>query len=406
MKCSGCGTVLDSRATFCPTCGRSVDDPHIGSTIAGRYQPEKRIAIGGFGSIYRAYQLDRDRFVALKIMHRELAADANLVARFQREGEVLIKLRDRHTVATHELGTTPDGLPFIAMELLEGESLLRLFQLHGRMPWHRVFAVARAICRALGEAHALGIIHRDLKPGNVFVTKDGGVKVLDFGIAKIMATSEEPSPQELTIMGTAVGTVEYMAPEQLMGGRADARTDIYTLGVLAYEMITGRRPFNAAGLDLLTVQLTEAPPPPSAHLQVPTIVDDVLLKCLAADTGDRFRDVHDLSGALAAALATYEPPARRMKAPSALPLAPVNGPTNTIPPPLAFATPAPPIARAASAPPIARAATPLPSERPVVRIEATEKFRRNQHTRGSSIMLGVAIILFFIGAGLFVAWLL
>jgi eukaryotic-like serine/threonine-protein kinase len=429
MKCSGCGSQLDSRATFCPNCGRTVEDPHIGVTIARRYQPEKRIAIGGFGSIYRASQLDKDRPVALKIMHRELAADENLVARFRREGEVLIKLRDRHTVATYELGQTPEGLPFIAMELLEGESLLRLFQLYGRMPWHRVFAVARAICRALGEAHALGIIHRDLKPGNIFVTTEGGVKVLDFGIAKIMATSDQPHPQELTRMGTAVGTVEYMAPEQLMGGKADARTDIYTLGVLAFEMITGRRPFNAAGLELLTVQLTESPPPPSSLAPVPPIVDEVLLRCLAADSGDRYRDVHDLSGALAAALATYEPPSRRMKAPSSLPFAAVNGPSNTVPPPIGRPASAPPVRaattppraattppRAATTPPVAtappraptapRAATPLPSERPAVRADPTAKFARNEPPRGQSIMLGVAIILFFIGAGLFVAWML
>jgi serine/threonine protein kinase len=411
MKCAGCGSVLDSRATFCANCGRSVDDPHIGVTIAGRYQPEKRIAIGGFGSIYRAYQLDAERMVALKIMHRELAEDENLVARFRREGEVLIKLRDRHTVATHELGETPDGLPFIAMELLEGESLLRLFQLHGRMPWHRVFSVARAICRALGEAHALGIIHRDLKPGNIFVTKDGGVKVLDFGIAKILSTSDQPSPQELTRMGTAVGTVEYMAPEQLMGGRADARTDIYTLGVLAFEMITGRRPFNAAGLELLTVQLTESPPPASSHVPVPAVVDDVLMRCLAADSADRYRDVHDLSGALAAALATYEPPPRRMKAPSALPFAPVNGPSNTVPPPITGVATAPPTraptAQRAATPPVARAMTPLPRERAVTRGDGTERFpRKTKPAEQASIMLGVAIILFFIGAGLFVAWLL
>jgi serine/threonine protein kinase len=425
MTCASCGTALDSRATFCPTCGRAIDDPHVGSVVASRYRVEKRIAIGGFGSIYRAYQLNRDRWIALKIMHRELAADENLVARFRREGEVLIKLRDRHTVATYELGETPDGLPFIAMELLEGESLLRLFTLHGKMPWHRVFSVARAICRALAEAHALGIIHRDLKPGNIFVTREGGVKVLDFGIAKIMATSDQPNPQELTIMGTAVGTVEYMAPEQLMGGKADARTDIYTVGVLAYELITGRRPFNAAGLDLLTVQLTETPPPPSSIVPVPPIVDDVLLRCLAADSGDRYRDVHDLSGALAAALATYEPPPRRMKAPSSLPFAPVNGPSNTVPPPLARASTALPMAgiieqpsaaatepeRAPPRQPIERVATPSPiararNERAVARVESTQRVARTKPTSGPSIMLGVAIILFFIGAGLLVGWMI
>jgi len=367
MNCSGCGTELDSRSTFCPNCGRTVDDPHIGLVIAGHYQVEKRIAIGGFGSIYRGEQLDIGKPVALKIMHRELAADTNLVARFRREGEVLIKLRDRHTVATYEVGQTPEGLPFIAMELLEGESLLRMLQLHGRMPWQRVFSIARQMCSALGEAHALGIVHRDLKPGNIFFTTDEVVKVLDFGIAKILATSDMPNPQELTIMGTAVGTLEYMGPEQLMGGKADARTDIYTVGVLAYELITGRRPFNAAGLDLLTVQLTEAPPAPSTVVMVPAAVDHVILRCLAPDSAERFANVHELSRALENVLAATAPP---------------------------------PVVQA-----MARAATPLPSERPVMRTEPTEKFDRGELTRGSIVMIGVAIILFMLGAGLLLAWL-
>ncbi|HEY5952107.1 MAG TPA: serine/threonine-protein kinase [Kofleriaceae bacterium] len=366
MNCPTCGTALDSRSTFCPTCGRSVDDPHVGQIIAGRYQVEKRIAIGGFGSIYRAEQLDADRQVALKVMHRELAADANLVARFRREGEVLLQLRDRHTVATYELGETPEGLPFIAMELLEGESLLRLFTLHGRMPWQRMFAIARGVCSALREAHALGIVHRDLKPGNIFVTTDEVAKVLDFGIAKIMATTEMPNPRELTVMGTAVGTLEYMAPEQLMGGKADGRTDIYTLGVLAYEMITGRRPFNVVGLELLTVQLTEQPAPPSSLIAVPALVDDVLLRCLQADSADRYADVQELARALDAAITTYVT--------GPFPRAPVTAPFE----------------------PVSRAATPLPSERPV-RL-------RTQLAPPSPVMIGVAIILLLTGIGLFVAY--
>ncbi len=366
MNCSACGTELDSRATFCPTCGRTVDDPHIGQLVAGHYLVEKRIAIGGFGSIYRAEQTDIGNKVALKIMHRELAADPNLVARFRREGEVLIKLRDRHTVATFEVGQTPEGLPFIAMELLEGESLLRMVQLHGRMPWQRVFKIARQMCSALAEAHSLGIVHRDLKPSNIFLTNDEVVKVLDFGIAKILATSEMPNPQELTVMGTAVGTVEYMGPEQLMGGRADARTDIYTVGVLMYELITGRRPYNVAGLELLTVQLTETVSPPSAVLPLPPQVDVVIVRCLAPDTADRYASAHELAQALDSVLATVAAPA-----------------------------PARPSAQ------IARA---TPAQRPVV---ATEKIERvPRELRGSSIaLLGAAIILFLAGIGLFLAWL-
>ena len=298
MNCPGCNALLDSRATFCATCGRSVPDPFLGAVIAGRYQLERRIAIGGFGSIYRGVWLHRERPVALKIMHRELAADTNLVARFRREGEVLLKLKDRHTVETFEVGETPEGLPFIAMELLEGDTLLRLFHLHGRMPWQRVFGIIRAMCSSLAEAHGLGFVHRDLKPGNIFLTTDDVVKVLDFGIARIMSNSELVNPQELTVMGTAVGTVEYMAPEQLMGGKADARTDLYTVGVLAYELISGRRPFNAQGLDLLTVQLTEQPAPLSQTIDVPPIVDEIVLRCLAQDPADRFADARELAVAL------------------------------------------------------------------------------------------------------------
>ena len=376
MNCSGCGAALDSRQTFCNNCGRTVDDPHIGQLIAGHYYVEKRIAIGGFGSIYRGSQVDIGKPIALKIMHRELAADTNLIARFRREGEVLIKLRDQHTVATFEVGATVEGLPFIAMELLEGETLLRMLQLHGVMSWQQVFRIALQMCSALSEAHAMGIVHRDLKPGNIFLTDHGIVKVLDFGIAKILATSEMPNPQELTVMGTTVGTIEYMGPEQLMGGRADARTDIYTVGVLAFELITGRRPFNAVGLDLLTMQLTESAPAPSSLVPVPLGVDQVVLRCLAQDPEHRFGSSAELARALDAVLASDRP-------------APV---------------------------PVARPATPLPTERPVlVRVEtplpmerpsiATEPVRRQELSGSSIVLVGVAIVLFVVGAGFLLAWL-
>ncbi len=307
MNCTTCQTSLDSRATFCPSCGATVPDPHLGVEIGGRYVADKRIAIGGFGSIYRGTDTNA-RAIALKIMHRELAGDDKLVARFQRDGTLLRKLLNPHAVATYELGETAEGLPYIAMELLEGDTLLAAFRNAGRLPWQRVFAIGKGVCNALTEAHGLGIVHRDLKPANIFLGPNDFVKVLDFGIAKILSNSDVSDPRELTIMGTAVGTLEYMAPEQLMGGRADARTDIYTLGVVIYETICGRRPFNAAGLELLTEQLSGPPPPPSAHLEVPPEVDRVLMRCLAEDMDERFATALDLSRAFDEALAIVAPP--------------------------------------------------------------------------------------------------
>ncbi|HSD85875.1 MAG TPA: serine/threonine-protein kinase [Kofleriaceae bacterium] len=307
MKCTSCGTALDSRATFCPNCGATVPDPFIGQVVSGRYDIARRIAIGTFGSIYRATDVATGKSVALKIMHRELASDASLVERFRREGGVLRKLLSPHVVATYELGEA-DGLLFIAMELLEGTTLLDLFRAGGRLPWQRVFQIGIQVCTALDEAHRLGIVHRDLKPANIFITSSDVVKVLDFGIAKILASSELPKPSDLTIMGTAVGTLEYMAPEQLMGGRADGRTDIYTLAVVLYEVIAGRRPFNTAGLDLLTDQLSGPPPAPSTLVAVPAVVDQILLRCLHEDADRRFQDVRELSRALDEAIAAHAEP--------------------------------------------------------------------------------------------------
>src|SRR5690606_23763380 len=175
-------------------------------TINDRYRIQAKIAVGGFGAIYRGTQVNNNRRVAIKVMHRELSADDQLVARFRREAVALCSLRDAHTVTTYELDQLADGRLFIVMELLEGRNLLELFRASGPLPWRRVLAIARAVCSALAEAHALGIVHRDLKPANIFLEERGGadfVKVLDFGIAKIMRGSDIDDGSELTITGQA-----------------------------------------------------------------------------------------------------------------------------------------------------------------------------------------------------------
>ena len=350
MNCPSCATELAPRATFCNHCGHRIEDPYVGTTLNDRYRIDAKIAVGGFGSIYQATQLDLGRDVAIKIMHPELAADAKLVARFHREGMVLCNLRDAHTVTTYELDQTADGRLFIVMELLTGKTLLDVFLTEGRLPWRRVFAYVRAMCSALAEAHALGVVHRDLKPANIFFearpSGDDFVKVLDFGIAKVMHESAIDDGAELTVTGQAVGTVEYMAPEQLMGGKCDGRTDIYTVGVVAYEMITGRRPFGAVGLELLTVQLSETPVPASQLADVPARADRILLRCLDHDAERRFADVHELARAIdevlaaeptrapmPAAVAAAPPPPRISPAPAPIPRFPAPFPPLVPPAP-------------------------------------------------------------------------
>jgi len=275
----------------------------VGTVINNRYRIQAKLAVGGFGAIYRALQINNNRKVAIKVMHRELSSDEQLAARFRREAVALCSLRDSHTVTTYELDQTADGRLFIVMELLEGRNLLEAFRASGALPWRRVLGIARAVCSALAEAHGLGIVHRDLKPANIFLeTRHGAgdfVKVLDFGIAKIMRGSDIDDGSELTIAGQAVGTLEYMAPEQLIGGKCDQRTDIYTLGVVAYEMIAGRRPFATAGiLDLLATQLAEKPPKPSLFAPLPAVVNDILLRCLERDESARYQDVSELAAAI------------------------------------------------------------------------------------------------------------
>jgi eukaryotic-like serine/threonine-protein kinase len=306
MKCSSCATDLAPQTTICGTCGHLIEDPLVGTTLNERFRIQEKLAVGGFGSIYRATQANNNRKVAIKVMHRELSADEQLVARFRREAVTLCSLRDAHTVTTYEVDQTPDDRMFIVMELLEGKNLLELFRASGPLPWRRMLGIARAACSSLAEAHALGIVHRDLKPANIFLdarrSGEDFVKVLDFGIAKIIRGSNidiDDGSEELTVTGQAVGTLEYMAPEQLLGGKCDGRTDIYTLGVVMYEIIVGRRPFSSAGvIDLLQTMLAQKVPKPSLYVPLPSAVTDIILRCLERDENARYQDVSELAAAI------------------------------------------------------------------------------------------------------------
>ena len=279
-------------------------DPFVGTLLAQRFWIEERLASGGFGAIYRATHVATREQVAIKVLNPEWATNPDVQARFRREAHTLTMLRHPHTVTTYELGELDGGALFIVMELLRGKSLFQHFYDRGPLPWQQVVTIARAVCSALGEAHSLGVVHRDLKPANIHLEPLHGitdfVKVLDFGIAKIMRGSNLDDGNELTNVGQMIGTLDYMSPEQILGGQCTTASDIYTLGVVMYEVIAGRRPFaDAPGTALVAALLTQLPPPLSRWSHVPPDLDRIVMRCLEREPQDRYPDV----GALAIELA-------------------------------------------------------------------------------------------------------
>ena len=238
----------------------------IGRTLNHRYLVEDKIGEGGFGAVFRGKQIATGREVALKILHPHNVADQTIVARFRREAEACSKLRDTHTVTTYDFDETPDGILYLAMELLRGQSLHQVQKSQGPLGVARVLKIVDQVAASLAEAHANGIVHRDMKPENVFIeTREGDdhVKVLDFGIAKVVG--DERSVPALTAVGQTLGTLEFMSPEQLRGQKLDGRSDIYALGMMSYEMLTGALPFASAKspIDIINFHMRQEPPAPS-----------------------------------------------------------------------------------------------------------------------------------------------
>jgi predicted Ser/Thr protein kinase len=235
--------------------------------IAGRFRIEREIGTGGMGTVYLATHLDLERPVAVKIIRREFASDADVADRFVREARTMAKLRHPNAAMILDVGNLPDGRHFIVMEFVEGETLSQALAREGRFSFTQSVSIATQICDVLEEAHRLGIVHRDLKPSNILLGKRG-VCVLDFGVAKVLASSAESTATHAsTGSGQLIGTPRYMSPEQCLGQRVGARSDLYSLGVLLYEMLAGRPPFVDPLQSALLVKQATVPAPPLPRLR-------------------------------------------------------------------------------------------------------------------------------------------
>jgi eukaryotic-like serine/threonine-protein kinase len=302
----------------------------------GVYEVLSALGAGGMGEVYRARDTRLGREVAIKVLPRERLKDEHRRRRFLQEARTLSTLSHPHIVTIHEIESSGD-IDFIVMELVRGARLDALTSRHG-LAVRDLLRIAIPIADALAAAHARGIVHRDLKPANIVVRDDGTVKVLDFGLAKLMDT-DEPPPLEtatevggagLTAAGRLAGTVGYLAPEQAAGGRVDARSDVFSLGALLYEMATGRRAFDGGSTAAVLTAVVSAQPPPPTQLvaTLPRELDRVILRCLRKEPERRYQTMLDVRNELqdlwdesqSPGTATVVPPGRRLRLAGAMSL--------------------------------------------------------------------------------------
>jgi serine/threonine-protein kinase len=289
--------------------GGGFGDPRrlLGQVISGRYRVDEVVGEGGMGAVYRAENLATRGRVAIKVLHPAMLGNTEAVARFEREAVALGRVDHPNIAAARDVGRLDDGSSFLALDYLEGEDLRAVVN-RGALPAERALRIARQIALGLDAVHAIGIVHRDLKPENVMLVRDGAatevVKILDFGIAKVPAAHEaerHPGRPPLTQAGVAYGTPEYMAPEQALSGNVDARADLYALGVMLYEMLTGRRPLDAHDRVELTRLVTTTPPPPLAA-RVPgglaPAIEALVMRLLAKEASSRFTSARDVVAAI------------------------------------------------------------------------------------------------------------
>ncbi|MBN2409934.1 MAG: protein kinase [Candidatus Aminicenantes bacterium] len=298
--CSRCGTQLikpSPSASFTQT-ATFLAFPHelpVGGTFAGRYQVTEELGKGGMGRVYKAFDTEIGEHVALKVLKPEIAADESIVERFRNELKLARRISHRNICRMFDIGRTQDTT-YIAMEFVSGEDLKTLLRRVGQLPVRRTVSVSLQVCEGLAEAHRLGVVHRDLKPQNIMIDRDGNARIMDFGIARSL------KGKGVTEAGVVLGTPDYMSPEQLEGKEADQRSDIYALGAVLYEMVTGEPPFEGdTPLVVAAKHKTENPRDPrEINPQVPEGLSRLILRCLEKDKEARYQSAEELIAGLAA----------------------------------------------------------------------------------------------------------
>jgi serine/threonine protein kinase len=333
VTCPQCENACEEEHKFCPVCGFPIgqvagksDDPMIGSTLPGGYVILELVGVGGMGRVYRAEQQALGRTVAVKIIHPHLHGDESTAARFITEARAASRLNHPNSVAVIDFGKNGNQL-YLVMEFLRGKDLARVMYEEGYLPFPRIIDVATQTLAALSEAHHLDIIHRDLKPENIVLEprRTGGdmIKVVDFGLAKIQmpmrsAAGMGPNKQNITMPGIVCGTPDYMSPEQGRGEDIDNRSDLYAMGVILFQLLTGRLPFEAdSPTQVLLMHVSKPPPNPqniTPERDIPNVLADITLRALSKNPEDRYATADEFAKSLNAALDEIRPNTREARA--------------------------------------------------------------------------------------------